>query len=210
MKTLTHRIPGLVLTDHVFTLPLDHSHPTGPTVEVFGREVVAPRKEGEELPWLIFFQGGPGFGSPRPGESSGWIKRAIQDYRVLLLDDRGTGRSTPVTFQTLAHLESPRAMADYLKHFRADSIVRNAEMIRGELLDKNEKWTLLGQSYGGWCIFTYLSVAPQAVREAIVTGGIPSITRPAEDIYRASYPRCARRTGSTSIASRATRNGRRK
>ena len=62
-------------------------------------------------------------------------------------------------------------------------------MIRGELLDKNEQWTLLGQSYGGWCIFTYLSVAPQAVREAIVTGGVPSITRPAEDIYRASYPR---------------------
>jgi pimeloyl-ACP methyl ester carboxylesterase len=189
MKTLTHRIPGLVLTDHVFTLPLDHSHPTGPTIEVFGREVVAPRKEAERLPWLIFFQGGPGFGSPRPGESSGWIKRAIQDYRVLLLDDRGTGRSTPVTFQTLAHLESPRAMADYLKHFRADSIVRDAELIRGELLGKNEQWTLLGQSYGGWCIFTYLSIAPQAVREAIVTGGIPSITRPAEDIYRASYPR---------------------
>ena len=189
MKTLTHRIPGLVLTDHVFTLPLDHSHPTGPTIEVFGREVVAPRKEAEKLPWLIFFQGGPGFGSPRPGESSGWIKRAIQDYRVLLLDDRGTGRSTPVTFQTLAHLESPRAIADYLKHFRADCIVRDAEMIRGELLGKNEKWTLLGQSYGGWCIFTYLSLAPQAVREAIVTGGIPSITRPAEDIYRASYPR---------------------
>jgi pimeloyl-ACP methyl ester carboxylesterase len=189
MKTLTHRIPGLVLTDHVFTVPLDHSHPDSRTIEVFGREVVAPSKEAEKLPWLIFFQGGPGFGSPRPGESSGWIKRAIQDYRVLLLDDRGTGRSTPVTFQTLAHLDSPRAMADYLKHFRADSIVRDAELIRGELLGKNEQWTLLGQSYGGWCIFTYLSIAPQAVREAIVTGGIPSITRPAEDIYRASYPR---------------------
>ena len=95
MKTLTHRIPGLVLTDHVFSVPLDHAHPTGRTIEVFGREVVAPAKEGEKLPWLIFFQGGPGFGSPRPGESSGWIKRAIQDYCVLLLDDRGTGRSTP-------------------------------------------------------------------------------------------------------------------
>jgi pimeloyl-ACP methyl ester carboxylesterase len=189
MKTVTHRIPGLVLTDHVFTVPLNHAQPTGPTIEVFAREVVAPAKEAEKLPWLIFFQGGPGFGSPRPGESSGWIKRAIQDYRVLLLDDRGTGRSTPVTFQTLALHQSPRAMADYLKHFRADSIVRDAELIRHELLGKNEPWTLLGQSYGGWCIFNYLSAAPQGVRAAIVTGGIPSITRPAEDIYRASYPR---------------------
>jgi pimeloyl-ACP methyl ester carboxylesterase len=187
MKTVTHRIPGLVLTDHVFTVPLDHARPKGRTIEVFAREVVAPAKE--KLPWLIFFQGGPGFGAPRPGESTGWIKRAIQDYRVLLLDDRGTGRSTPVTFQTLAHHQSPRAMADYLKNFRADSIVRDAELIRRELLGKNEQWTLLGQSYGGWCIFHYLSVAPEAVREAVVTGGIPSITRPAEDIYRASYPR---------------------
>ncbi|HVT80054.1 MAG TPA: alpha/beta fold hydrolase, partial [Phycisphaerae bacterium] len=147
-----------------------------------------PAKENEKLPWLIFFQGGPGFGSPRPGESSGWIKRAIQDYRVLLLDDRGTGRSTPVTFQTLAG-KSPREMADYLKHFRQDSIVRDAELIRRELFGKNEKWTLLGQSYGGWCIFSYLSIAPEGVKEAIVTGGVPSVTRPAEDIYRASYPR---------------------
>jgi pimeloyl-ACP methyl ester carboxylesterase len=189
MKTITHRIPGLVFTDHVFTVPLDHSQPTGRTIEVFAREVVAPAKENEKLPWLIFFQGGPGFGSPRPGESSGWIKRAIQDYRVLLLDDRGTGRSTPVTFQTLAHLQSPRAMADYLKHFRADSIVRDTELIRRELLGEKELWTLLGQSYGGWCIFAYLSIAPGSVREAVVTGGIPSITRPAEDVYRASYPR---------------------
>jgi len=197
MKTVTHRIPGLVLTDHVFTVPLDHARSGkrgGRTIEVFAREIVAPAKEKQNLPWLVFFQGGPGFGSPRPGESSGWIKRAIQDYRVLLLDDRGTGRSTPVTSQTLAHLKSPRAMADYLKHFRADSIVRDAELIRRQLLGKNEKWTLLGQSYGGWCIFNYLSAAPQAVREAIVTGGIPSITRPAEDIYRASYPRVREKT----------------
>ena len=189
MKTVTHRIPGLVLNDHVFTVPLDHAQPKGRTIEVFAREVVAPAKEKKKLPWLLFFQGGPGFGSPRPGESSGWIKRAIQDYRVLLLDDRGTGRSTPVTSQTLAHLKSPRAMADYLTNFRADSIVRDAELIRRQLLGKKEQWTLLGQSYGGWCIFNYLSVAPESVREAIVTGGIPSISRPAEDIYRASYPR---------------------
>ncbi len=189
MKTVTHRIPGLVLTDHLFNVPLDHAQPKGPAIEVFAREVVAPARENEKLPWLLFFQGGPGFGSPRPGESSGWVKRATQDYRVLLLDDRGTGRSTPVTFQTLAHLQSPRAMADYLKHFRADAIVRDAELIRRELLGEKEPWTLLGQSYGGWCIFNYLSAAPHGIREAIITGGIPSITRPAEDIYRASYPR---------------------
>ena len=36
----------------------------------------------------------------------------------MLLDQRGTGRSTPVLAQTLAARGSPEAQADYLKHFR--------------------------------------------------------------------------------------------
>jgi hypothetical protein len=39
----TTRIPGVVLTDHVVELPLDHAAPDdGHTIEVFAREVVAP------------------------------------------------------------------------------------------------------------------------------------------------------------------------
>ena len=35
--------------------------------------------------------------APRPtSPPSGWMKRALKDFRVLLLDQRGTGRSTPV------------------------------------------------------------------------------------------------------------------
>ena len=36
------RIPGLVLTDHTFTVPLDHASPSGESISVFAREVVAP------------------------------------------------------------------------------------------------------------------------------------------------------------------------
>jgi len=35
------RIPGLELTDHTFTVPLDHSRDDGPAIEVFAREAVA-------------------------------------------------------------------------------------------------------------------------------------------------------------------------
>ena len=96
MRLLTHHIPGLVLTDHLFAVPLDHARPNGDQIEVFAREVVAAKGDARHLPWLVFFQGGPGFASPRPLNNSGWLKRAVQDYRVLLLDQRGTGRSTPV------------------------------------------------------------------------------------------------------------------
>ena len=73
MKIVTHRLPGLVLTDHKFIVPLDHSRPEGEQITVFAREAVAPAKEDAELPWLIFFQGGPGFGSPRPLTRTGWF-----------------------------------------------------------------------------------------------------------------------------------------
>jgi pimeloyl-ACP methyl ester carboxylesterase len=189
MRIHTHRLPGLVLTDHVFTVPLDYDAPAGEQINVFAREVVAPRREHDDLPWLVFFQGGPGSESPRPGERTGWLKRALEEHRVLLLDQRGTGLSTPVTHQTLARFDSPQAQANYLKHFRADSIVRDAEWIRRDLQGQNGRWTVLGQSYGGFCVTRYLSAAPEGLQAAIMTGGLPSLDRPAEDVYRATYKR---------------------
>lgn len=47
---------------------------------------VAVGKEEEQLPYLLYLQGGPGFESPRPTEASGWLKRACEEYRVVLLD----------------------------------------------------------------------------------------------------------------------------
>lgn len=53
MNHLTHRIPGLVLTDHRFTVPLDYARPDGETISIFAREVVAPAHLDAELPYLI-------------------------------------------------------------------------------------------------------------------------------------------------------------
>ena len=191
MRSFRH--PGTVLTDHVFTVPLDHADPGETQIEVFARQVVAAAKAGERQPWLLFLQGGPGGASPRPVGRESWLDRALRDYRVLLLDQRGTGRSAPVTRQTLARLGSARAQAGYLANFRADSIVRDAEIIRRALIG-DEPWTALGQSYGGFCVTTYLSLAPEGLREVMITGGLPGIDATAEDVYRATYPRVAAKT----------------
>ncbi len=189
MSSIVHRLPGLVLTDHEFQVPVDYAQSNGARLTVFAREVVAPAKEQERLPWLVFFQGGPGFGSPHPIDplTPDWIGQAMKDYRVLLLDQRGAGRSTPVSYQSLARCPSPQAQADYLKLFRPDNIVRDAEWIRKEL--RIEKWSVLGQSYGGFCVVRYLSAAPEGLREALITGGLPPISHHADDVYRATYPR---------------------
>jgi pimeloyl-ACP methyl ester carboxylesterase len=190
---IVQRIPGFVLTDHTFTAPLDYANPAGPQIDIFAREVVAVGKQHTDQPWLLFLQGGPGGKSPRPLAGGGWIKRATQDYRVLLLDQRGTGRSTPATRQTLARLGSPNAQADYLAHFRADSIVRDAEYIRHALLGPDTPWSILGQSYGGFCALTYLSFAPQGLREAFITGGLAPLAGGPDDVYRLTYRRVLER-----------------
>jgi pimeloyl-ACP methyl ester carboxylesterase len=192
MRRATHRLPGLLLTEHEFRVPLDHAAPAGEQITVFAREAVAPRKRDQDLPWLVFLQGGPGGLTPRPSGRSGWLGRALVDHRVLLLDQRGTGRSTPQTRQTLAALPDAVAQAHQLTHFRADSIVKDAELVRRELLG-DAQWSVLGQSFGGFASLTYLSFAPEGLREVIVTGGLPPLGRTADDVYRATYDRVASR-----------------
>ena len=184
------RQPGTVLTDHHFEVPLNHADPDGPQITVFAREVVAienAARTAGDLPWLCFLNGGPGRPGPRPAGRDNWLDRALRDYRVLLLDQRGTGRSTPANRLTLAGLGSPQAQAEYLTHFRADSIVADAELIRHRLTG-GAPWSVLGQSFGGFCTVSYLSLAPDGLAEAFITGGLPGLSASADDVYLATYP----------------------
>lgn len=184
----SYTLPGMLVTNRRFTVPLDHAKPNGERLGVFARELAPLDRAGDDLPYLVFLQGGPGSPSPRPESRSGWIDRALQDHRVLLLDQRGTGLSSPVSYQTVAERGSAEEQATYLTHFRADAIVADAELIRRELIG-NERWTILGQSFGGFCALRYLSAAPEGLDGVLITGGIPSLTRPADDVYRATFPR---------------------
>jgi pimeloyl-ACP methyl ester carboxylesterase len=186
---VSQRLPGLILTEHEISVPLDHARPDGAQISVFAREVADP--DGRDKPYLVFFQGGPGFEATRPTSlprGPGWLDRALKDYRVLALDQRGTGRSTPVG-PTLPG--TPAEQAEYLSHFRADAIVRDAELIRQAL--GVDRWSVLGQSFGGFCVTAYLSLAPAGLREAFITGGLPVLGPRVDDLYRATYERVLER-----------------
>ncbi len=188
--TIRREIPGLIVTEREHVVPLDHADPEGPGIVVFTRELADPA--GLERPLLLYFEGGPGFEAPRPsrpGSSPPWLKRALKDFRVLMLDQRGTGRSTPVA-SVLAG--TPEEQARYLSHFRADTIVADAELIRAEL--EVERWSVLGQSFGGFCALRYLSAAPRGLREVLFTGGIPAVGTDVDDVYRATLERMRERT----------------
>jgi pimeloyl-ACP methyl ester carboxylesterase len=140
---------------------------------------------------LVFFEGGPGHEATRPTRyptNPAWLDRALKDYRVLLLDQRGTGRSSPVGDLSP---RTPEDQASYLTHFRSDSIVSDAELIRSAL--GVDSWSVLGQSFGGFCAVRYLSQAPDGLREAFVTGGLPPVGRSIDEVYRATYARILER-----------------
>jgi pimeloyl-ACP methyl ester carboxylesterase len=182
-RTSTRHVAGLVLVEHEVDVPLDHSRPDGEQITVFAREVADP--DGRERPFLVFLQGGPGSEAPRPNRgptSPAWLDRALRDYRVLMLDQRGTGRSTPVG--TLPGL-SAQQQAERLTHFRADAIVADAEIVRQHVGE--ETWSVLGQSFGGFCALRYLSVAAGSLREALFTGGLPPVGRPVDEVYTATW-----------------------
>src|SRR3954447_9756496 len=184
----TYRLPGAVTTEREHVVPLDHSAPDGAKITVFTREVADP--DGLDKPYLLFLEGGPGMEPRRPSSPpTGWHKRVLKDFRLLMMDQRGTGRSTPVG--TTLPQATAQQQADYLANFRADSIVRDAELIRQEL--GVDRWSLLGQSFGGFCSMTYLSIAPGSVRESMITGGLAPIGRPVDDVYRATYERTAQK-----------------
>lgn len=177
---------GVRYTPYTFSVPLNYQQPNGDTLTVFARAVTAADGHDEHKPWLVYFQGGPGFPAPRASASNGWMKRALQQFRVLLLDQRGTGQSSVITHHTLAG-QTPQQQAEYLSHFRADNIVRDAEFIRQQW--GIDRWAILGQSFGGFCSLTYLSLFPNSLLRSYITGGVPSLSRHPDDVYRATFQR---------------------
>ncbi|WP_010533588.1 alpha/beta fold hydrolase [Brachybacterium squillarum] len=196
-------VPGLRLRDVTLPVPLDHDDPTSPRLELFARLVTA--EGGEDRPWLVYLQGGPGSEAPRLLDASTppWLPRALREHRVVLLDQRGTGRSTPVGLNaplpegaidgaaTLAEA-TPAQQAAYLTEFRADAIVRDAELLREHL--GAERWSLLGQSFGGFTALRYLSAAASSLDTVLFTGGLPAVATDPATLYATTWEGMAARS----------------
>lgn len=190
---IEYAMPGMRVRERTVRVPLDWWDPAD-EIEVFVREIADPDRRGDDaLPLLTYLQGGPGGANPRPTEVSGWLEEALKHYRVVLVDQRGTGRSTPLDARSVAAIGDARAGADHLARFRADSIVRDLEHVRATLYE-GRKWATLAQSYGGWLTLAYLSHAPEAISASYVCGGIPGNPLDAEEVYRRTFDRVAAKT----------------
>ncbi|MHA3724624.1 alpha/beta fold hydrolase [Leucobacter sp. HY1910] len=179
----------IVARDVWTTVPLDWRDPEGETIRVFARELVAAEKRSEDLPLLVHLQGGPGGKGPRPLAPTAWLGAALKRFRVIVPDQRGTGRSTPLSGREFARLPAAEG-ARRLSLHRADSIVRDFEAIRHAHYEGRQWWSL-GQSYGGFLTLHYLTVAPEALVASAITGGLPALDPCPDEVYRRTFPRVA-------------------
>jgi hypothetical protein len=193
---------------------------------------------------ILYLQGGPGFGCATPAvglsmtKSGSWAGAALQHYkRIVLMDQRGTGRSTPVTKQRLEQQfpdlflldgvkdnddtkmvrdfdesddctrrasEALSQATEYMTQLRADNIVKDAEAIKDALLlpptdDGGETvprpyGAALGQSFGGFCMMTYLSQVEHPPKLCFLTGGIAPMLTPTYDLYSGLWQRVKERS----------------
>lgn len=153
-------------------------------------------------PMILYLCGGPGADNPpcRVPKMNHWLLQ--KGYQVLYLDYRGCGASSPVRSTTLKQrglADDPQKMAQYITHFGQDNIVRDLEAIRlclssviparghGDMRKDPIKWTILGQSYGGYISLTYLSMHPEGLQEVFITGGLPPCGMDIQDYFRVEY-----------------------
>ncbi|KAI0410312.1 Alpha/Beta hydrolase protein [Xylaria grammica] len=197
-------VPGKLLVKELwFKVPLDHSKPEGQTIKLFARSAIKYERpivastEVVQRPYLLFLQGGPGFGTPAPQDCPLSKHMLDRGYELLLLDQRGTGFSSPISAHTLERIGGPQEQADYLKLFRADTLVKDSEAVRlcltKDFPPEKKKWTTFGQSFGGMMTMTYLSFAPEGLRECFITGGLASLDKGPEEVYQATYQRTIER-----------------
>lgn len=90
VQSIVDKFPGkLRVAELFFDVPLDYGKPTDGTLRLFARSVsrlnkpVEPSsKEESKLPWLVYLQGGPGFGCGAP-QNYGFVEPALsKGYQV--------------------------------------------------------------------------------------------------------------------------------
>ena len=172
--------PGVTQREHEVRVPVVRNDPSVGEMTVFAREL----STDDSLPYLVYFQGGPG--KPGPRTVMGWIPEALKRYRVLLIDERGTGRSTKIDRTTPERID-----ATTLSHLRPPDVAADADALRQHL--GIEQWDVLGNSFGAACAGSYVSYFPHGVRKAFLVGSVPEPEMDVDAFNRATFRLLAER-----------------
>jgi pimeloyl-ACP methyl ester carboxylesterase len=188
------RLPGLQNEAYcgVVRRPLDPAAPGGTQIDVHYAVLPALARNRRPDP-VFFFAGGPGQSAIDLGPTwPGCWSRVSNRRDVVLVDQRGTGRSAPlkcdepaptlplveaVSNQGLtARLQACRGQLQKLphgdlRHYTTWVAMQDAEAVRVAL--GAEQVNVIGGSYGTRAVLDYMRQFPKAVRRAVIDGVAP-------------------------------------
>jgi pimeloyl-ACP methyl ester carboxylesterase len=193
-------------------VPLDPAAPTGPKLELFIARLGGFSPEPRPDP-LLLISGGPGQSTVDMYlQLRGAFELARRDRDIILVDQRGTGRSAAgfacevpddLSLDTAAPEELNRvidgcvAELDHDPRFYTTSVaVQDLERVRAAL--GVEQWNVYGVSYGTRVAQHYLRRYPERVRSVVLDGVVPpplalgpDVAREAQRALEQIFARCA-------------------
>lgn len=172
--------------------PLVPGQPSGPIIDVHYAVLPALARNRQPDP-VFFFAGGPGQSAmDLAGHVSRLLARVANRRDIVLVDQRGTGRSAPLTCEeseptgTLAdrvdvaraiqRLQACRVRLEQLphgrlQHYTTGVAMQDVDAVRQAL--GATQINLVGGSYGTRAALEYMRQFPQSVRRAVLDGVAP-------------------------------------
>ena len=172
--------------------PLDPTRPSGPAVDIHFAVLPAVARNKKSDP-VFFFAGGPGQSAiDLAGPVSRMLGRFSNRRDIVLVDQRGTGRSAPLKCDDDRPTRPLRESADLsrltdawvrcrqalsalphgdLRQYTTTIAMQDADAVRRAL--GVTKINAIGGSYGTRAVLEYLRQFPQQVRRAVIDGVAP-------------------------------------
>jgi pimeloyl-ACP methyl ester carboxylesterase len=211
-RLATDSLPAAYATCGMLEVPLDPAQPEGAKIELFVARLGAQSPEPKPDP-LLLINGGPGGSTVDLYlQLRGAFEVARRDRDIILVDQRGTGRSAEgfacavpddLSLDTAGPDELNRvidACVAELEHdprFYTTSVaVQDLDRVRAAL--GVEQWNVYGVSYGTRVAQHYLRRFPERVRSVVLDGVVPpplalgpDVAREAQRALEQIFARCA-------------------
>ena len=194
------RLPNLSTAAQCGTLkvPEDRSKPDGRKIEIFAAVLPANTVTPTDDP-LVVLAGGPGQAASTLAPFASRLTELRRTRDVVLVDQRGTGRSSPLVCEAFKPRESdvfdpdplPRAKACVaelsgkgvdLSQYTTTAWIADLEAMREAL--GYERWNLWGGSYGTRVAQEYLRTHGNRVRTMVLDGVAPPGMIISLDVWR--------------------------
>ena len=182
------------------SVPEDHTKPDGKRVEIFVAVLPALARRPEPDP-LFLFAGGPGQAASDLGRIAGAFNDVRKQRPIVLVDQRGTGKSKTLTCDATADAKGKDPLVEALNGdaasiekdwakclatmkgnpatHRTDDYIDDLELVRKGLgYDRINIW---GGSYGSRVALRYMKRFPAVIRTSVVDGVAPTSLRLPDD-----------------------------